>query len=81
MKRIRNKGPHNLLYTGRSKSRAGDQIEVKMPKVFPASYPDNAKVMIFVDGENLSIRFKSFIESEQLDKLEDHIGYEKDVYV
>jgi hypothetical protein len=25
-----------------------------MPKVFPASYPDNARVMIFVDGENLS---------------------------
>jgi uncharacterized LabA/DUF88 family protein len=52
-----------------------------MPKVFPASYQNNARVMIFVDGENLSIRFKSFIDSEKLSKLKDHIGYEKDVYV
>ena len=56
-------------------------LEVKMPKVFPASYPDNARVMIFVDGENLSIRFKSLIESEDIDSLEDHIGYESDIYV
>jgi len=52
-----------------------------MPKVFPASYPDNARVMIFVDGENLSIRLRSFIESEKPGKLEEHTGYEKDVYV
>ncbi|MCX5848343.1 MAG: NYN domain-containing protein [Deltaproteobacteria bacterium] len=52
-----------------------------MPKVFPASYQSNARVMIFVDGENLSIRFKSFIDNEKLEKLEKHIGYEKDIYV
>lgn len=52
-----------------------------MPKVFPISYPDNARVMIFVDGENLSIRFKAFIKNEGIEKLEDHIGYEPDIYV
>lgn len=56
-------------------------LEVKMPQVFPASYQNNTRVMIFVDGENLSIRFKSFIDSEKLEKLETHIGYEEDVYV
>ena len=52
-----------------------------MPKVFPASYPNNARIMIFVDGENLAIRFRSFIEKEGLSELQDHIGYEKDIFV
>jgi uncharacterized LabA/DUF88 family protein len=52
-----------------------------MPKVFPASYQDNARVMIFVDGENLSIRFKSFLKRKNIDQWEDHIRYERDIYV
>lgn len=52
-----------------------------MPTVFPASYPANARVMIFVDGENLSIRFKSLVETEKMGPLQDHIEYVEDVYV
>lgn len=52
-----------------------------MPKVFPASYPCDSRVMIFIDGENLAIRFKHFIESCSLDSLEDHIGYKPNIYV
>ena len=52
-----------------------------MPRVFPISYPDKAKVMIFVDGENLAIRFKSLINKKGIDKLEKHVIYEPDIFV
>ena len=49
-----------------------------MPLFLPATAPINSRVMIFVDGENLAIRYKSELGENQ---PQGHVNYESDVYV
>lgn len=49
-----------------------------MPLFLPATAPKNSRVMIFVDGENLAIRYKSELEGNQ---PHSHVKYAPDVYV
>ena len=51
-----------------------------MPNYLPISVPNNSRFMVFVDGENLSIRYKSYIKAKGIDQP-DHVVYEENVYV
>ena len=51
-----------------------------MPHYLPISVPNNSRFMVFVDGENLAIRYKNFIDSNN-QSIPDHVKYERDVYV
>jgi uncharacterized LabA/DUF88 family protein len=49
--------------------------------LFPYSLRPDARVMTFVDGENLAIRFGAELAAKDLTAAPDHVIYEKDIYV
>lgn len=51
-----------------------------MKKFFPTLNREAAKCMVFVDGENLAIRYKNLLESKS-EKPQSHIFYEENIYV
>lgn len=51
-----------------------------MPNYLPLSLPSNSRYMIFVDGENLAIRYKHHIQEHNID-VPDHVKHVEDVYV
>lgn len=51
-----------------------------MPNYLPVSVPKNSRFMVFVDGENLAIRYKNHISENNIDQP-NHVKHEKDVYV
>ena len=51
-----------------------------MPYYLPESIPVNSRSMVFVDGENLSIRYKYVLDEKEITHPE-HVKYEKDIYV
>lgn len=51
-----------------------------MPNYLPESIPANSRYMIFVDGENLAIRYKNLLAEKKIREF-DHVKYEEDIYV
>lgn len=51
-----------------------------MPNYLPFSPPRNSRYMVFVDGENLAIRYKNHIKENNL-VVPDHVRHVEDVYV
>jgi uncharacterized LabA/DUF88 family protein len=49
-----------------------------MPQPFPASTPTNARVMMFIDGENLAIRYRELLGDRE---PVNHVKFVRDVYV
>lgn len=47
---------------------------------FPSSVQPSSKVMIFIDGENLAIRYGEIISKAELEK-QPHVEYEESIYV
>ena len=48
-----------------------------MPNYLPQSVPHNSKFMVFVDGENLAIRYKNLLTGNE----EPHVNHLENVYV
>jgi len=51
-----------------------------MPQFFPPLLPENLRIMIFVDGENLAIRYKAVLEKNKI-KIPSHVSYEENIFV
>jgi hypothetical protein len=49
-----------------------------MPHYFPSNIHKDSRLMMFVDGENLAIRYGHMLQNEQ--KL-DHVAFERDTLV
>lgn len=50
-----------------------------MPNYLPISVPNNSRFMVFVDGENLSIRYKNYLEKSGIGAPA-HVKHVQDVY-
>lgn len=51
-----------------------------MPRFFPLSFAASSSAMVFVDGENLAIRYGKMLANKGSTPA-DHIRYEPDIYV
>lgn len=52
-----------------------------MAMLFPPTARAGAKVMVFVDGENLAIRFKNKLQELKIDDPQPHVAFQPDVFV
>lgn len=51
-----------------------------MPHYLPRSIPANSRGMLFIDGENLAIRYKNLLADGAIKQFE-HVKHSPDIYV
>lgn len=50
-------------------------------KYLPDNLKAHTKAMMFIDGENLSIRYKELLKSSECFTVLDHVNYKENIYV
>jgi len=52
-----------------------------MARLFPVGWHEDLRTMVFIDGENLAMRFAALRAAQGDLPLLEHVGFRKDVYV